>query len=225
MNKISEALIFLAAISMTASTSGAVAEEINPAENLENVQNVKIIYQTVAVAEEISPLMEHADEFANLNGKIGELQGTVEAKQNYIYIVKKQKEIALEAQEQLYVDIDLALADLGKYVGKTPYVLSGSTPGAWDCSGLTLWFYETYRGIILPHSATKQKNQGTIVDAPIPGDIVAFTNTGSKNAYHVGIYLGGDLMIHALNPDKDTLIQNVTQFADSENSKVAYIRY
>jgi cell wall-associated NlpC family hydrolase len=54
---------------------------------------------------------------------------------------------------------------------------------------------------------------------------VAFTNTGFENAYHVGIYLGGGLMIHALNPDKDTLIQNVTQFADSENSKVAYIRY
>ena len=204
---------------MTGSTAGAVAEEIK------TVEAVKIIYQTTSVTEDISSLMEHADEFANLNGKIGELQGTIEAKQNYIYIVKKQKEIALEAQEQLYVDIDLALADLAKYVGKTPYVLSGSTPGAWDCSGLTLWFYETYRGITLPHSAAEQKNQGTIVDAPIPGDIVAFTNTGFESAYHVGIYLGGDLMIHALNPDKDTLIQNVTQFADSENSKVAYIRY
>jgi cell wall-associated NlpC family hydrolase len=222
MNKISEALIFLAAISMTASTSGAVAEEINPAENLENV---KIIYQTVAVTEEISPLMEHADEFANLNGKIAELQGTLEAKQSYIYIVKKQKEIALEAQEQLYVDIDVALADLAKYVGVTPYVLSGSTPQAWDCSGLTLWFYETYRGITLPHSATSQQNEGTVVDAPIPGDIVAFTNIGFENAYHVGIYLGGGLMIDALNANKDTVMQNIAQFADSENSKVAYIRY
>ena len=219
MNKISEALIFLAAISMTGSTAGAVAEEINP------VEAVKVIYQTVAVTEEVSPLMEHADEFANLTTKIGELEGTLEAKQSYIYIVKKQKEIALEAQEQLYVDIDIALAELGKYVGETPYVLGASTTSAWDCSGLTLWFYETYRGITLPHSATSQQNEGTVVDAPIPGDIVAFTNTGFENAYHVGIYLGGDLMIHALNPDKDTLIQNVTQFADSENSKVAYIRY
>jgi cell wall-associated NlpC family hydrolase len=219
MNKISEALIFLAAISMTGSTAGAVAEEIK------TVEAVKIIYQTVSVTEDISSLMEHADEFANLNSKIGELEGTVEAKQSYIYIVKKQKEIALEAQEQLYVDIDVALAELGKYVGETPYVLGASTTSAWDCSGLTLWFYETYRGITLPHSATSQQNEGTIVDAPIPGDIVAFTNIGFENAYHVGIYLGGGLMIHALNPDKDTLIQNVTQFADSENSKVAYIRY
>jgi len=219
MNKISEALIFLAAISMTGSTAGAVAEEIK------TVEAVKIIYQTASVTEGISPLLEHADEFTNLNGKIGELEGTIEAKQSHIYIVKKQKEIALEAQEQLYVDIDLALADLAKYVGVTPYVLGASTTSAWDCSGLTLWFYETYRGITLPHSATSQQKEGTIVDAPIPGDIVAFTNTGFENAYHVGIYLGGDLMIHALNPDKDTLIQNVTQFADSEDSKVAYIRY
>ena len=219
MNKISEALIFLAAISMTGSTAGAVAEEIK------TVEAVKIIYQTASVTEGISPLLEHADEFTNLNGKIGELEGTIEAKQSHIYIVKKQKEIALEAQEQLYVDIDLALADLAKYVGVTPYVLGASTTSAWDCSGLTLWFYETYRGITLPHSATSQQNEGTVVDAPIPGDIVAFTNIGFENAYHVGIYLGGGLMIHALNPDKDTLIQNVTQFADSENSKVAYIRY
>jgi len=219
MNKISEALIFLAAISMTGSTAGAVAEEIK------TVEAVKIIYQTASVTEGISPLLEHADEFTNLNGKIGELEGTIEAKQSHIYIVKKQKEIALEAQEQLYVDIDLALADLAKYVGVTPYVLGASTTSAWDCSGLTLWFYETYRGITLPHSATSQQNEGTVVDAPIPGDIVAFTNIGFEDAYHVGIYLGGGLMIHALNPDKDTLIQNVTQFADSENSKVAYIRY
>ena len=219
MNKISEALIFLAAISMTGSTAGAVAEEIK------TVEAVKIIYQTASVTEGISPLLEHADEFTNLNGKIGELEGTIEAKQSHIYIVKKQKEIALEAQEQLYVDIDLALADLAKYVGVTPYVLGASTTSAWDCSGLTLWFYETYRGITLPHSATSQQNEGTVVDAPIPGDIVAFTNIGFEDAYHVGIYLGGGLMIHALNPDKDTLIQNVTQFADSEDSKVAYIRY
>jgi TolA-binding protein len=219
MNKISEALIFLAAISMTGSTAGAVAEEIK------TVEAVKVIYQTVSVTEDISSLIEQADEFANLNGIIGELEGKIEAKQSYIYIVKKQKEIALEAQEQLYVDIDVALADLAKYVGETPYVLGASTTSAWDCSGLTLWFYETYRGLTLPHSATSQQKEGTIVDAPIPGDIVAFTNIGFENAYHVGIYLGGGLMIHALNPDKDTLIQNVTQFADSENSKVAYIRY
>ena len=204
---------------MTGSTAGAVAEEIK------TVEAVKIIYQTASVTEGISPLLEHADEFTNLNGKIGELEGTIEAKQSHIYIVKKQKEIALEAQEQLYVDIDLALADLAKYVGVTPSVLGASTTSAWDCSGLTLWFYETNRGITLPHSATSQQNEGTVVDAPIPGDIVAFTNIGFEDAYHVGIYLGGGLMIHALNPDKDTLIQNVTQFADSENSKVAYIRY
>ena len=32
-------------------------------------------------------------------------------------------------------------------------------------------------------------------------------------------------MIHALNVNKDTLVDDVDAFADSENSRVAYIRY
>lgn len=170
-------------------------------------------------------LLTKIEAFGNLKNKIDSLENTIQAKDVTITFLKEQKQEQLQQQVQFYVSTDRALSELAAYIGKAPYVLSGSTPQGWDCSGLTRWFYKTYRGIDLPHSATKQKNQGTIVNAPIPGDIVAFTRSGSQNAYHVGIYLGGGLMIDALNSQKDTVMQNINEFAKSNNIKVAYLRY
>jgi cell wall-associated NlpC family hydrolase len=164
-------------------------------------------------------------DFSVLNMKIDTLEGNLEAKDVTITFLKEQKKDQLAQQVEQYVVTDQSLLELRSYVGTTPYVLGGSTPRAWDCSGLTLWFYETYRGITLPHSATAQQRGGTEVLAPIPGDIVAFTRLGFQNAYHVGIYLGGGLMIDALNADKDTVIQDVNGFSKSNSIKVAYIRY
>jgi cell wall-associated NlpC family hydrolase len=83
-----------------------------------------------------------------------------------------------------------------QYVGKTWYVFSGSTPNGWDCSGLVMWTYEKL-GIELYHSATAQMRSGQIVKEPKFGDIVSFSYRGSMSAYHVGIYLGPDSMLHS----------------------------
>lgn len=215
MNKLGEWTAALALLSLTGSTAMAAG----PVASVTPVN----IYKYVQPA---SPsLLEKVDEFSNLTATIKGLESNLAVAESRIYITKVQSTLAIEEQRNLYVDIDQALADLYQYVGKTPYVLSGSTPRAWDCSGLTLWFYETYRGITLPHSASKQTRQGTVVDAPIPGDIVSFTYNGAKNAHHVGIYLGGGLMIHAINAQRDTVVENINDFADGENSRVAYIRY
>lgn len=215
MNKLGEWTAALMLLSLTG--SAAVAD--GPLQVVSPVPTYRYV-------QPASPsILDKVDEFSNLTSTISDLEADLLAAENYVYITKVQSDLAAQAQRDLYVDIDLALQDLYQYVGKTPYVLGASTPRAWDCSGLTLWFYETYRGITLPHSATAQQRQGTVVDAPIPGDIVAFTHKGYQNAYHVGIYLGGGLMIHAINPTRDTVVENINDFADSENSRVAYIRY
>jgi cell wall-associated NlpC family hydrolase len=215
MNKLGEWSAVLALLMVT----GSAATADGPIQ----IAAPQIEYKYVQPA---SPsLLGSLGKFASLNQKIDKLEETVEAKNNLIYITRVQKDLAVQEQIATYVTIDQAITDLYQYVGKTSYVLSGSTPQAWDCSGLTLWFYETYRGITLKHSATAQKNLGTEVDAPIPGDIVAFTHKNSKNAYHVGIYIGGGKMIHAINPNRDTVLEDISAFSESENSKVAYIRY
>lgn len=214
-NKLFEWIAVLALLATTGSAANADAP----------IATIKATTVTYEFAAPATSLLDKLDDFAHLKLKINTLETTVEDKDKQLYIVKAQKELALDAQRETYVTIDQAIADLYQYVGTTPYVLGASTTSAWDCSGLTRWFYETYRGMTLEHSATSQRNLGTEVDAPIPGDIVAFTHPLSKNAYHVGIYIGGGKMIHAINASRDTVVDDVVAFAENQDSKVAYIRY
>jgi cell wall-associated NlpC family hydrolase len=110
-------------------------------------------------------------------------------------------------------------------VGRTPYVFSGSTPRGWDCSGLVRWTYG-HLGIELRHSASTQRDSGTIVTEPKIGDIVSFNYRGSRSAYHSGIYLGPDQMIHSGGKSGDrTGIISISDWAeDNNNSEIVYTR-
>lgn len=117
-------------------------------------------------------------------------EATTKQEQLEAEIVKLER-IAKDTKE-----LNRAVALVKKQVGKTWYAFSGSTPDGWDCSGLVLWMYGQI-GYTLEHRASLQKNSGELVKEPKIGDIVAFTYKGSKSAYHVGIYLGPNEMIHA----------------------------
>ncbi|KAB8288047.1 peptidase P60 [Bifidobacterium ramosum] len=91
-----------------------------------------------------------------------------------------------------------------------PYAAGGNTPSGWDCSGFVQYVFAHF-GISLPRTSGAQATVGTAVaslaDAK-PGDILA-------NGSHAAIYLGGGLIINALNPADGTQITtvNVTTFA------------
>ena len=110
-------------------------------------------------------------------------------------------------------------------IGKTPWVFAGSSPRAWDCSGLVRWTYSQL-GVDLRHSAATQRNSGTIVTEPKVGDLVSFNYRGWKNAYHIGIYLGPDEMIHSGGkPGDRTKIVSISEWAEDNNgSEVVYTR-
>lgn len=93
--------------------------------------------------------------------------------------------------------VDYACAHLG-----LPYQWDGSGPAAgdagFDCSGLTQAAYAA-AGIALPHNAAAQ--YAVTVHVPPgqplePGDLVFF-GAGPATIHHVGLYLGGGLMIDA----------------------------
>jgi len=85
--------------------------------------------------------------------------------------------------------IQTARNQLGK-----PYQYGASGPDSFDCSGLTMFSWG-HAGVSLPHSAAAQQGMGTPVSQSElqPGDLVFF---GSP-AYHVALYIGDGMIIHA----------------------------
>lgn len=87
----------------------------------------------------------------------------------------------------------------------TPYVLGGSSPSGFDCSGLVYYLGQKYAGITLPRRSQDQAKAGTAVSSILtakPGDLLFFTishaegGEGTPND-HEGIYLGNGMMIEA----------------------------
>ena len=135
-------------------------------------------------------------------------------------------ELKAEAQAELLQKIRLqentekvnkAIDSLRSHVGKTWYVFSGATPAGWDCSGLTMWFYQQ-PGVELEHRASKQDTAGKITTEPMPGDLVVFKYNGLNDAYHVGIYIGNGKMIHAPKHGHATRIEDIATFAGNYSS-------
>ena len=92
-------------------------------------------------------------------------------------------------------DLNQVVVVAKKYQG-VPYVFGGSDPSGFDCSGFTMYVYAQF-GVALPHSAGRQSSGGTRIpaSAALPGDLVFMDGSG-----HVGIYLGGNMMIDAGTP-------------------------
>lgn len=90
------------------------------------------------------------------------------------------------------------------------YVWGAASQYAADCSGLVLYCYAKI-GISLPHNAAAQSGYGYSVsyDNMQPGDLIFF---GSP-AYHVAIYVGNGMMIHAENSDTGIVYSYVSSFA------------
>jgi cell wall-associated NlpC family hydrolase len=154
------------------------------------------------------------------------------AKNDNLVTEAERKQAELEAKvarlEKVARDtenMNKAVAATKNYIGKTWYVLTGSTPDGWDCSGLVLWTY-AHLGVELYHSASVQKDSGTLVTEPKIGDIVAFTYKGSSRAFHTAIYTGPDEMLHSGGRKGDrTEITSISRWAKGNgNVEVTYTR-
>ena len=85
----------------------------------------------------------------------------------------------------------------------TPYVLGGTSPSGWDCSGFVQWVYAQH-GVSLPRGADAQAASGTTIprSEARPGDLV-------WKPGHIGIYAGGNQFVDAGNSRVDTSERNI----------------
>ncbi|MGH9065631.1 MAG: C40 family peptidase, partial [Acidimicrobiales bacterium] len=98
-----------------------------------------------------------------------------------------------------------ALAFARQQMGQ-PYLWGGTGQGGYDCSGLVLAAYAN-AGIALPRVAQDQYDGTPKLAAGtplLPGDLLFF-GTSTSAITHVGMYVGGGLMVNA--PYTGTVVQ------------------
>jgi cell wall-associated NlpC family hydrolase len=104
---------------------------------------------------------------------------------------------ALSANPNLNVVVAEAITFAASNLG-APYRWGGTGPGGFDCSGLTQAAYKSAH-VTIPRVAQDQYDAGPAVSAagPLePGDLVFFGGSPT-DVSHVGLYIGGGLMIDA----------------------------
>ncbi|MGH4001120.1 MAG: C40 family peptidase [Pseudonocardiaceae bacterium] len=106
-----------------------------------------------------------------------------------------------------------AVAFAREQLGK-PYVWGGNGSPGFDCSGLTKAAFAAAK-IAIPRTAQTQYNHGPRLPAGAklhPGDLLFFGTP--RKIHHVGISLGGTLMIHSPTFGQTVSIQDYRKFRD-----------
>jgi peptidoglycan endopeptidase LytE len=168
-----------------------------------------------------APLVGSADWMAQEKAEKDKLRSDAEKAQDELEAeIARLEKVASDTKK-----LNETLVLVKKQIGKTPWVFSGSTPSAWDCSGMVRWTYD-HLGVELEHSATKQRLSGAIVTKPKIGDLVSFNYQSYGSAYHIGIYIGPDEMIHAGGkPGDRTEVRSIKGWSKANgNSEITYTR-
>jgi peptidoglycan DL-endopeptidase LytE len=92
------------------------------------------------------------------------------------------------------------------------YVWGASRPGAFDCSGFTMYVMRQF-GVSLPHSSSAQFRMGRSVSRSNlqAGDLVFFSLGTRGVVGHVGVYIGNGRMIHASTPSTGVIVSSINE--------------
>nr|WP_240942111.1 C40 family peptidase [Planosporangium thailandense] len=93
-------------------------------------------------------------------------------------------------------------------IGK-PYIWAAAGPNGYDCSGLTMVAWAA-AGVKLDHLASAQRAESKRISRADlrPGDLIFF----GSDTHHVGIYVGGNWMVHAPNTGDHVRMAQLTGY-------------
>ncbi|MBF4160556.1 C40 family peptidase [Nocardioides acrostichi] len=159
-------------------------------------------------AEQIAKLRDQlASDKKTVDDKYGEakaLLDRLEAKQRAEIVSRSSDRTEMPvvpASGRAAAAVAYARAQVGK-----AYVYGAAGPSAFDCSGLTMMAW-AQAGVSLPHSSSAQYSSGPhIPESELqPGDLVFYYSPIS----HVGMYIGGGMIVHAANPSTGVAIASL----------------
>ena len=103
--------------------------------------------------------------------------------------------------------VSYALSQVGK-----GYVLGGTGPSSYDCSGLTMMAWRN-AGVSLPHfSGSQYQATRAVPTSQIqPGDLLFFYSIST----HVGMYIGNGQFVHAANPSRGVVVDSLNSYYKS----------
>lgn len=101
--------------------------------------------------------------------------------------------------------ISFARAQLGE-----DYQWGATGPNQWDCSGLTMRAWESGGKWIGRTSRQQYANATPIERGQLrPGDLLFWTNGGPSSIYHVAMYTGDGMIIHAPNSSRPVVEESM----------------
>lgn len=102
------------------------------------------------------------------------------------------------------------LAIARQFVG-IPYRRGGVSPAGFDCSGLVYYVYRQ-AGISVPRTSASQHQAAQIIDLKDlrPGDLLFF-KIKPQRISHVGIFVEGDLFLHATSTGKNVTFSRLDE--------------
>ncbi len=202
--------------------AGSVSDMLQQAENVQAIHaydrkqleeyvktKEKIETLKVGLEDDMAALEKKQEQFdkdkRSLNSKIAELEDKVDdfadrirrAQQNAYNSSNKNNNSSNNYVPPSGTGGGAAIvAEAYKYLG-IPYVWGGASANGADCSGLVLLAHKAI-GVNLPHYSGSQGNGGAYVSPSDrqPGDVVCYNG-------HVGVYIGGGMMIHAPQPGEN----------------------
>lgn len=111
----------------------------------------------------------------------------------------KGSDVRISSYDSGPINLAIKVIDRAKdYIG-VPYVWGGTSPRGFDCSGFVKYVFER-EGKYLPLRTSQGLfAEGQRVSSLHKGDLVFFTTDSRGTASHVGIYIGHDRFISAID--------------------------